>query len=62
LESRPPDAERVKKSQLVEGDLPGRWIRRRRKRMLDELDHHVIVCGYGRMGPSRVSSCIREAR
>jgi voltage-gated potassium channel len=37
-------------ARLVEGDLPERWIRRRRKRMLDELNHHFIVCGYGRMG------------
>jgi voltage-gated potassium channel len=37
-------------ARLVEGDLPERWIRRRRKRMLDELDQHFIVCGYGRMG------------
>lgn len=37
-------------AQLVEGDLPERWIRRRRKRMLDELDNHFIICGYGRMG------------
>jgi voltage-gated potassium channel len=37
-------------ARLVEGDLPERWIRRRRKRMLDELDNHFIICGYGRMG------------
>jgi voltage-gated potassium channel len=37
-------------ARLVEGDLPERWIRRRRKRMLDELDQHFIICGYGRMG------------
>ena len=35
---------------LVEGDLQERWVRRRRERMLDELTHHFIVCGYGRMG------------
>ena len=37
-------------ARLVEGDLHQRWIRRRRERMLDELDNHFIVCGYGRMG------------
>lgn len=35
---------------LVEGDLQDRWIKRRYTRMLDELDHHFIVCGFGRMG------------
>jgi voltage-gated potassium channel len=37
-------------ARLVEGDLHERWVRRRLKRMLDELDNHFIVCGYGRMG------------
>jgi voltage-gated potassium channel len=37
-------------ARLVEGDLQQRWARRRRDRMLDELDRHFIVCGYGRMG------------
>lgn len=37
-------------ARLIEGDLPVRWGRRRRERMLDELDQHFIVCGYGRMG------------
>jgi voltage-gated potassium channel len=35
---------------LVEGDLQSRWARRRRERMLDQLDRHFIVCGFGRMG------------
>jgi voltage-gated potassium channel len=37
-------------SHVVEGDLPERWIRRRRKRMLDNLTHHFIICGFGRIG------------
>lgn len=37
-------------AQLVEGDLQGRWVRRRREHMLDELENHFIICGYGRMG------------
>ena len=37
-------------ARLVEGDLQERWARRRRKRMLDDLQQHFIVCGYGRMG------------
>jgi voltage-gated potassium channel len=37
-------------AQLVEGNLQGRWMRRRREHMLDEVTHHFIICGYGRMG------------
>ena len=37
-------------ARLVEGDLQARWTRRRRERMLDELNHHFIVCGFGRIG------------
>jgi voltage-gated potassium channel len=35
---------------LVEGNLQTRWVQRRRERMLDELDRHFIICGFGRMG------------
>jgi voltage-gated potassium channel len=35
---------------VVEGDLQHRWARRRRERMLDDLENHFIVCGFGRMG------------
>lgn len=35
---------------LVEGDLQERWQKRRHARMLEELEHHFIVCGFGRMG------------
>ncbi|HXG56958.1 MAG TPA: potassium channel protein [Vicinamibacterales bacterium] len=37
-------------ARLVEGDLQSRWIRRRRSRMLDQLQDHFIICGFGRMG------------
>ena len=37
-------------AQVVEGDLQERWARRRRKRMLDDLTHHFIICGFGRIG------------
>jgi voltage-gated potassium channel len=37
-------------ARLVEGDFQARWARRRRERMLDDLDKHFIVCGFGRMG------------
>ena len=37
-------------ARLVEGDLQARWTLRRRERMLDDLDKHFILCGFGRMG------------
>jgi voltage-gated potassium channel len=37
-------------AQLVEGDLQARWALHRRKRMLDDLTHHFIICGFGRIG------------
>jgi voltage-gated potassium channel len=37
-------------ARIVEGDLQDRWARRRRQRMLEQLDRHFIVCGFGRMG------------
>lgn len=35
---------------VVEGDLHQRWVNRRRARMLDELQEHFIICGFGRIG------------
>jgi len=37
-------------AQVVEGDLHERWAARRRRRMLDDLSNHFIICGYGRIG------------
>lgn len=37
-------------ARLVEGDLQARWVRRRNRRMLDDLAHHFIICGFGRIG------------
>lgn len=37
-------------ARLVEGDLQSRWISLRRSRMLDHLQDHFIICGFGRMG------------
>ena len=37
-------------ARLVEGDLQQRWAKRRRERMLDDLDNHFIICGFGRIG------------
>lgn len=45
---------------LVEGGLHERWERRRRTRMLDDLDGHFIVCGYGRIGSTIVEEFRRQ--
>jgi voltage-gated potassium channel len=37
-------------ARIVEGDLRYGWGQRRREHMLDELDRHFIICGFGRMG------------
>jgi voltage-gated potassium channel len=36
-------------ARLVEGDLQARWARHRRERMLDDLNLHFIICGFGRI-------------
>ena len=45
---------------LVEGGLQDRWAKRRHTRMLDELDQHFIVCGYGRMGQIIAGEFVRQ--
>src|SRR5471030_1160691 len=35
---------------VVEGGLPKRLERRRYQRMLEHLNDHFIICGYGRIG------------
>lgn len=37
-------------ARFVESGLSHRWEERRRTRMIDDLDNHYIVCGYGRIG------------
>ena len=37
-------------ARMVEGGLHHRWEARRQARMLDELQQHFIICGYGRIG------------
>ena len=37
-------------AQVVEGGLHERWAAWRRRRMLDDLSNHFIICGYGRIG------------
>lgn len=47
-------------ARLVEGGLQQRWLKRRYTRMLDELNHHFIVCGFGRMGQIIAREFFRE--
>jgi voltage-gated potassium channel len=47
-------------ARVVEGDLESRWVRRRRERMLDELNNHFIVCGFGRMGLIVAQEFVRQ--
>jgi voltage-gated potassium channel len=35
---------------VVQGGFAARWESQRRERMIENLDDHFIVCGYGRMG------------
>ncbi len=46
---------------LVEGGLQERWFKRRHTRMLEDLGHHFIVCGFGRMGRIIASEFARQA-
>src|SRR4051794_38346016 len=36
--------------EIAHGVLGGAWREQRRKRMIDDLRDHIIVCGYGRVG------------
>jgi voltage-gated potassium channel len=44
---------------IARGLLGGAWAERRRRRMIDSLRDHYIVCGYGRVG-RRVAREFRE--
>lgn len=35
---------------VLEGHLRGFWERRRMEKAIDKLNHHFIICGYGRIG------------
>jgi voltage-gated potassium channel len=35
---------------VARGVLTGAWSERKRQRMIDQLDDHHIICGYGRVG------------
>jgi voltage-gated potassium channel len=45
---------------IVEGGLPKRLLRRRLTRMLDRVENHFIVCGYGRIGGIVAAELQRE--
>ncbi len=36
---------------IAQGVLTGAWAERRRRRMIEELHDHFIICGYGRAWP-----------
>jgi voltage-gated potassium channel len=48
-------------ARLVEGDLQNRWVQRRSRRMLDDLTHHFIICGFGRIGQIIAREFARQA-
>jgi voltage-gated potassium channel len=48
-------------ARLIEGDLQQRWARRRRQHMLDDLNNHFIVCGFGRIGQIVAREFTRQA-
>ena len=45
---------------IARGVLTGAWVERRRRRTIEELRDHVIICGYGRVG-QRIAFEFREA-
>lgn len=47
-------------AEVVEGNLAARWEARQFTRMLDDLQHHFIVCGYGRIGSIIVEEFRRQ--
>jgi voltage-gated potassium channel len=46
---------------IANGVLTGAWAERRRRRAIDRLRDHYIICGYGRVG-RRVAEEFRHAR
>jgi voltage-gated potassium channel len=47
-------------ARVIEGSLHNPWERRRITRMLDQLQNHFIVCGYGRIGSIVVDEFQRQ--
>jgi voltage-gated potassium channel len=46
---------------IAHGVLGGAWREKKRRRMIDELRDHIIVCGYGRVG-RRAGEELRAAK
>ena len=47
-------------ARVIEGSLHNPWERRRTMRMLEQLQNHFIVCGYGRIGSIVVDEFQRQ--
>ncbi|MEZ4594657.1 MAG: potassium channel protein [Chloroflexota bacterium] len=47
---------------LLTANLGGTWRERRMKRTIENLQNHVIVCGYGRVGQSAITSLLNSKR
>jgi len=45
---------------IAHGVLGGAWREKKRRKMIDELRNHIIVCGYGRVG-RRAGDELRDA-
>ena len=40
--------------------LGGAWREKKRRKMIDQLRHHIIVCGYGRVGRQPTKDTVLE--
>lgn len=47
---------------LLTANLGDTWRKRRMIRTIEQMENHVIVCGYGRVGESAISSLINTKR
>ncbi len=47
---------------LLTANLGNSWRKRRMKRLVENLENHVIVCGYGRVGQSAVTALLGSKR
>ncbi|MCA9953430.1 MAG: potassium channel protein [Anaerolineales bacterium] len=47
---------------LLTANLGNSWRKRRMKRLIESLENHVIVCGYGRVGQSAVTALLGSKR
>ena len=47
---------------VLTANLGGTWRKRRMTQTIENMQNHVIVCGYGRVGQSAISSLINSKR